>query len=63
MTMHTSITRGDVWCKKQSFPGEDEDKEDDDKEIENSRVRKLALAETHNKLRRHCLSYRRVCGP
>ena len=21
VTVHTSIARGDVWCKKQSFPG------------------------------------------
>ena len=44
MTMHTSIACGDVWCKKQSFPGlpqtarsvteeEEEEEEDDDEEI------------------------------
>ena len=51
MTMHTSIGRGDVWCKNQSFPAlpqsarpvteeEEEDEEDDDEKIGKSRVRK-----------------------
>ena len=51
--MHTSIARGDVWCKNQSFSAlpqsarpvteeeeEDEEEEDDDEKIGKSRVRK-----------------------
>ena len=50
--MHTSIARGDVWCKNQSFLAllqsarpvteeeEDEEEEDDDEKIGKSRVRK-----------------------
>ena len=52
--MHTSIARGDVWCKNQSFSAlpqsarpvteeeedEEEEEEDDDEKIGKSRVRK-----------------------
>ena len=48
--MHTSIARGDVWCKNQSFSAlpqsarpvteEEEDEEEDDEKIGKSRVRK-----------------------
>ena len=49
VTMHTSIARGDVWCKKQSIPGlprfvteeEENGEEDDDEKIGNSPVRKI----------------------
>ena len=51
MTMHTSIARGDVWCKNWSFPAlpqsarpvtdeEEEEEDDDDEKIGKSRVRK-----------------------
>ena len=51
--MHTSIARGDVWCKNQSFSAlpqsarpvteeeeEEDEEEDDDEKIGKSRVRK-----------------------
>ena len=51
--MHTSIARGDIWCKNYSFPAlpqsarpvteedeEEEEEEDDDEKIGKSRVRK-----------------------
>ena len=51
--MHTSIARGDVWCKNQSFSAlprsarpvteeeeDEEGEEDDDEKIGKSRVRK-----------------------
>ena len=46
--MHTSIARGDVWCKNQSFsalprsarPVTEEEEEDDDEKIGKSHVRK-----------------------
>ena len=55
MTVHTSIARGDVWCKYYSFSAlpqsarpvteeedeeEEEEEEDDDEKIGKSRVRK-----------------------
>ena len=50
MTMHTSIARGDVWCKYQiclalpqgarSFT-EEEEEEGDDERIQKSRMRKI----------------------
>ena len=67
VTMHTSIARGDVWCKKQSFPGlpqtarfvTEEEEEDDDEKIGNSHVRRICSirnAKLHISKRRHCLS-------
>ena len=51
VTMHTSIARGDVWCKYQiclalpqgarSFTEEEEEEEDDDERIQKSRMRKI----------------------
>ena len=50
VTMHTSITRGDVWCKYQISPAlpqgarslteEEEEEDDDDEKIQKSRMRK-----------------------
>ena len=47
VTVHTSIARGDVWCKYQispagarSFTEEEEEEEDDDEKIQKSRMRK-----------------------
>ena len=68
VTMHTSIARGDVWCKYQIFPAlpqgarplTEEEEEDDDKKIQKLRMGSL-LQRRHEgvyKLRRHCLSYR-----
>ena len=44
--MHTSIARGDVWCKKQSFPGLPQTarsvtEEEDDEKIGKSRMRNI----------------------
>ena len=54
VTMHTSIARRDVWCKKQFFPGlpqtarsvtdEEEEEDDDDEKNEKSRVRKIGFS-------------------
>ena len=54
MTVHTSIVRGDVWCKYQISPAlpqgarslteeeeEEEEEEDDDERIQKSRMRKI----------------------
>ena len=53
MTVHTSIARGDVWCKYQLSPAlprgarslteeeEEEEEEDDDERIQTSRMRKI----------------------
>ena len=51
VTMHTSIARGDVWCKYQiclalpqgarSFTEEEEEEKDDDGRIQKSRMRKI----------------------
>ena len=56
--MHTSIARGDVWCKNQSLStlsqsarpvteeeDEEEEEEDDDEKIGKSRVRKNCSSE------------------
>ena len=52
MTVHTSIDRGDVWCKYQISPAlpqgarsfteeeEEEEEDDDDEKIQKSRMRK-----------------------
>ena len=70
--VHTSITHGDIWCKKQSFSGlpqtarsvteeEDEEEEaDDDEKIGNLHVRKVCFSANLKllyKLKRQCLSY------
>ena len=48
VTMHTSIARGDVWCKYLALPqgarSLTEEEEDDDKIIQKSRMRKIAPA-------------------
>ena len=55
MTVHTSIARGDVWCKYQIPPAvpqgarslteeeeeEEEEEDDDDEKIQKSRMRKI----------------------
>ena len=51
VAMHTSIARGDVWCKYQiclalpqgarSFTEEEEEEEDDDGRFQKSRMRKM----------------------
>ena len=52
MTVHTSIARGDVWCKYQLSPAlprgarslteeEEEEEEEDDERIQKSRMRKI----------------------
>ena len=52
MTVHTSIARGDVWCKYQISPAlpqaarslteeEEEEEEDDDERIQKLRMRKI----------------------
>ena len=55
VTVHTSIARGDVWCKYQLSPAlprgarslteeeeeEEEEEEDDDERIQKSRMRKI----------------------
>ena len=53
MTVHTSIARGDVWCKYQISPAlpqgarsfteeeEEEEEEDDDERVQKSRMRKI----------------------
>ena len=57
--MHTSIVRGDVWCKNESFPAlpqsarpvtDEEEEDDDDEKIGKLRVRKIPLAETRRYL-------------
>ena len=50
VTVHTSIARGEVWCKKQSFPGlpqtatsvtEEEENEDDNEKNPKSRMKNI----------------------
>ena len=75
--MHTSIARGDVWCKNYSLfalpqsgrpvteEDEEEEEEDDDEKIRKSRVRKNCSSRNAKipiKPKRHCLRYRWVCG-